>query len=207
MLWKPTWIFPEEHTQPQHAARQLAAGEAGRAAAASVGQPRPQLGWLIVKYAASLYEERSESRLATVASSFHHQISERSFRWGLIGSEIIWRGEKQYWKNKDGKPLEVTISSIHSTGFSHDKYYNHYNCSFFPLHSASGLGFGYFLFPNIFLGTYIYSSCFDSMYLITARKTPIIWRSSSRISDWARHGPPINTCLLGSWRWPIFYPG
>ena len=146
-------------------------------------------------------------RLATVASSFHHQISERSFRLGLIGSEIIWRGEKQYWKNKDGKPLEVTISSIHSTGFSHDKYYNHYNCSFFPLHSASGLGFGYFLFPNIFLGTYIYSSCFDSMYLITAWKTPIIWRSSSRISDWARHGPPINTCLLGSWRWPIFYPG
>ena len=128
------------------------------------GRPRPQLGRLIVKYAASLYEERSESRLATVASSFHHQISERSFRWGLIGSEIIWRGEKQYWKNKDGKPLEVTISSIHSTGFSHDKYYNHYNCSFFPLHSASGLGFGYFLFPNIFLGTYIYSSCFDSMY-------------------------------------------
>ena len=37
MLWKQTWIFSEEHTQPQHAARQLAAGEAGRAAAALIG--------------------------------------------------------------------------------------------------------------------------------------------------------------------------
>ena len=29
--------FPEEHTQPQHADWQLAAGEAGRAAAALIG--------------------------------------------------------------------------------------------------------------------------------------------------------------------------
>ena len=104
----------------------------------------------------------------------------------------LW-GERQYWKNKNGEPLQVTISSILSTGYSLDKYYNHYNCSFFPLHSASGLGFGYFLFLNIFLGTYIYSSCFDSMYLITARKTPIIWRSSSRSSDLTRHWHPTNT--------------
>ena len=30
------------------------------------GRPRPQLGRLIVKYAASLHEERSESRLANL---------------------------------------------------------------------------------------------------------------------------------------------
>ena len=200
MLWKPTWIFPEEHTQPQHAARQLAAGEAGRAAAASVGAADSEVRGLAAWREVGV--EVSDGGILIPPPNLREILSMRM--------NCFWhhlKGEKQYWKNKDGKPLEVTISSIHSTGFSHDKYYNHYNCSFFPLHSASGLGFGYFLFPNIFLGTYIYSSCFDSMYLITARKTPIIWRSSSRISDWARHGPPINTCLLGSWRWPIFYPG
>ena len=200
MLWKPTWIFPEEHTQPQHAARQLAAGEAGRAAAASVGAADSEVRGLAAWREIGV--EVSDGGILIPPPNLREILSMRmNWFWDHL------KGEKQYWKNKDGKPLEVTISSIHSTGFSHDKYYNHYNCSFFPLHSASGLGFGYFLFPNIFLGTYIYSSCFDSMYLITARKTPIIWRSSSRISDWARHGPPINTCLLGSWRWPIFYPG
>ena len=200
MLWKPTWIFPEEHTQPQHAARQLAAGEAGRAAAASVGAADSEVRGLAAWREIGV--EVSDGGILIPPPNLREILSMRMnwFRDHL-------KGEKQYWKNKDGKPLQVTISSIHSTGYSHDKYYNHYNCSFFQLHSASGLGFGYFLFPNIFLGTYIYSSCFDSMYLITARKTPIIWRSSSRISDWARHGPPINTCLLGSWRWPIFYPG
>ena len=200
MLWKPTWIFPEEHTQPQHAARQLAAGEAGREAAASVGAADSEVRGLAAWREIGV--EVSDGGILIPPPNLREILSMRmNWFWDHL------KGEKQYWKNKDGKPLEVTISSIHSTGFSHDKYYNHYNCSFFPLHSASGLGFGYFLFPNIFLGTYIYSSCFDSMYLITARKTPIIWRSSSRISDWARHGPPINTCLLGSWRWPIFYPG
>ena len=200
MLWKPTWIFPEEHTQPQHAARQLAAGEAGRAAAASVGAADSEVRGLAAWREIGV--EVSDGGILIPPPNLREILSMRmNWFWDHL------KGEKLYWKNKDGKPLEVTISSIHSTGFSHDKYYNHYNCSFFPLHSASGLGFGYFLFPNIFLGTYIYSSCFDSMYLITARKTPIIWRSSSRISDWARHGPPINTCLLGSWRWPIFYPG
>ena len=121
------------------------------------GRPRPQWGRLIVKYAASLHEERSESRIAMVASGILipppnlREVLSMRMNWFR---NHLW-GERQYWKNKNGEPLQVTISSILSTGYSLDKYYNHYNCSFFPLHSASGLGFGYFLFLNIFLGTYI----------------------------------------------------
>ena len=192
MLWKPTWIFPEEHTQPQHAARQLAAGEAGQAAAASVGAADSEVRGLAAWREIGV--EVSDGGILIPPPNLREILSMRM--------NCFWhhlKGEKQYWKNKDGKPLEVTISSIHSTGFSHDKYYNHYNCSFFPLHSASGLGFGYFLFPNIFL-----VPIFTALVLIACIFN---YSPESRISDWARHGPPINTCLLGSWRWPIFYPG
>ena len=39
--------------------------------------------------------------------------AEQSFNHGKISVDTArLKGEKQYWKNKDGEPLQVTISSM-----------------------------------------------------------------------------------------------
>ena len=108
MLWKPTWIFQEEHTQPQHAARQLAAGEAGRAAAASVGAADSEVRGLAAWREIGV--EVSDGGILIPPPNLREILSMR-MNW----FQDHLKGEKQYWKNKDGEPLQVTISSMWSS--------------------------------------------------------------------------------------------